>query len=70
VCSSDLHEVHGRAHAVLAFDVVHAVDLLGIIEDPFREGGLPGINMGADADVADPLDGNRPFRTSIVKDRL
>ena len=51
-----LHVVHGRADAVLALDVVDRIDLLRVEEDPFRQRGLAGVDVGGDADISDPLD--------------
>ena len=41
---------------VALVDVSHPVDLAGVIEDPFRGGGLAGVDVGDDADVADPAE--------------
>ena len=52
----EFHAVHERAHAVLALDVVHGVDALGVKEDPLGEGGFARVDVGADADVPDFAD--------------
>ena len=48
-----LHEIHGRGA------VVHLADLVGlarVVEDPLGRRGLPGIDVGHDAEVAVVLD--------------
>jgi len=52
----ELHGVHRRADAVLALDIVDRMDALGVEEDALRQGGFPGVDVGADADVPDLLD--------------
>ena len=55
-----LEEVHGcRAFMHFADLVIHA----GVEQDPLRDGGLTGIDVGADADIADAVevDGHRWF---------
>ncbi|OQB35336.1 MAG: hypothetical protein BWY09_02344 [Candidatus Hydrogenedentes bacterium ADurb.Bin179] len=49
-----LHEVHGSG-AVM--DFAHAVHPAGVVQEPFSNGGLAGINMSHYADVAHILDG-------------
>ncbi|CBH24153.1 Translation elongation factor G (EF-G) [Salinibacter ruber M8] len=44
-----LHEVHGRGPLV---HLPHPVQPPGIKENALREGGLPGINVGHDADIS------------------
>jgi hypothetical protein len=43
--------IHGGP-AVLAFDLLDAVDLSRIEEDALGEGGLARVDVGADSDVA------------------
>jgi hypothetical protein len=35
---------------------VNRVDAFGVVEDPFRQCRLPGVDVGADPDVPDLLD--------------
>src|SRR5204863_768660 len=42
-------EVHDGGAFV---DLAHLVDLAGVIEDPLGDGGLAGVDVGGDADVA------------------
>ncbi len=48
-----LHEIHGRS-AVMHF--ADLVALAGVIEDPLRGRGFPGIDVGHDAEIAVVLD--------------
>ena len=61
----EIHGVHGGAHAVLALHLVNGADTAGIEEDPLGQRGLARVDVGADADVADPgeIDGHglRPW---------
>jgi hypothetical protein len=34
---------------------MHRMDSLGVIENPFREGSLPRVNVGADTDVSQTM---------------
>jgi hypothetical protein len=47
-----LHEVHGGRALVHLADLV---DLAGVVEDALGGGGLTGVNVRGDADVAKPL---------------
>ena len=49
-----LFQVVGRG--VPLVDVSHPVDLAGVVEDPFGGRGLAGVDVGDDADVADPAE--------------
>ena len=48
-----LHPVHGGGALM---DLAHLVALAGVVEDPLRGRGLPGIDVGHDAEVAVVLD--------------
>ena len=47
------HPVHDRGAVV---DFAHLVGAAGVIEDALREGGLPRVDVGNDADIADLLE--------------
>ena len=44
------HPVHDRGAVV---HLAHLVGAAGVIEDALRQGGLPGVDVGNDADIAD-----------------
>jgi hypothetical protein len=49
----EVHGVHGRADPVLALDLAHLMDPARVEQDPLGQGGLPRVDVGADADVAE-----------------
>lgn len=49
----EVHGVHLGPDAVAAADLVDLVDAAGVEEDPLGEGGLAGVDVGGDPDVAD-----------------
>ena len=49
--------LHPVGHGVAIVHIAHLVDQAGVEEDAFGAGGLAGINVGGDADVAGALQG-------------
>ena len=48
------HPVHDR---LAVMDLAHLVGLAAVKEDALRHGGLAGVDVGDDADVADQIEG-------------
>ena len=46
------HGIHGSTNAVLSLNLVNGKDPFGIIQDPFSQGSLAGIDVGADPYVS------------------
>lgn len=67
--SFQLHEIHGCAYWIWAFDLMDGSDFSGIEENSLWEGGFSRIDMGWDTDISDfiVIDGctEQPFHDGV-----
>jgi len=50
----EFHEIHRGSTAFFTFDFMHTVNFFTVIEYPFGESCLAGINVGTDPDISHP----------------
>jgi hypothetical protein len=50
----EIHGVHLCAHGIFASHLVYGIDAAGVEEDALGDGGLAGVNVRGDANVAHP----------------
>ena len=63
------HGVHGGADAIFSFYIVDCMNPVSIKENALSQGGLPGVNMGADTYVSNILQVGLHCHVSFLKKR-